>query len=72
MRTMTLLFFAVVSFLLGGLASVPAQTMMGIGRQGTDPYSVAWGLYGAGLTVLALAAPALFFVAALVAAFRRE
>ena len=72
MRTITLMFFAAALFLIGGLASVPAQAMMVIGRQGTDPYAFWWGLYGAGLTTVGLVGPALLFLAALGAAFRNE
>lgn len=72
MRTLTLLFFAVVSLLLGGSAVVPAQTIIGAGTLRGDSMGVAWQVYGNLLVVVGIAAPLGFLAAAVATALRRE
>ncbi|MHB8960118.1 MAG: hypothetical protein ACYDAN_10880 [Candidatus Limnocylindrales bacterium] len=72
MRTLTLLFFAVVSLLLGGIAVVPAQTIIGAGILRGDSMGVAWQVYGDLLVIVGIAAPVGFLAAAVAAALRHQ
>jgi hypothetical protein len=71
LRTLTLLFFSVVSLLAGAVAMAPAAVAIAIYRQQGDS-ALAFGVYGYLVAVIALAAPFAFFVAAVLSAFERK
>ena len=70
-RTMTLLFFAAVLFLLGAVAWIPAQTMIG-GYQREGDSQLLYGVCGYMLSIVAIAGPIAFLAAAVASSLRRE
>jgi membrane protein implicated in regulation of membrane protease activity len=70
-RTFTLLFFAVASLLLGASALAPAVVAIGV-YQSQGATALPFGVYGYFVVIVAVAAPVLFLVAALVSAFDRR
>jgi len=71
MRTLTLLFFAVASLLIGA-AAMPAVVALIDAYQAQGDALLLPGVYGYFVAAVALAAPAAFFVAALASALQQE